>query len=85
MRRRTPLQRTAQLLNASTGLIGSPSKDKKGVVTARVLIRPGLDPGRRVVLESALVSGSFEIRSLEIVGETRGNEWTATLELRPLA
>ena len=85
MRRRQPLQRSAVLLRAGSGLLGSPTKDEKGVVTAAALIRPGLDPGRRIVLESRNISGSFEIRAVEVRGSTRDNDWSATLTLRPLS
>lgn len=75
----------AVLLTPETGLVGSPSKGEKGIVTARCLIQKGLDPGRRVVVESRLVSGEYEIRRVVYEGETAGQAWYATLELRPIA
>ena len=83
-RRGQPLQSTAALLRSDTGLVGSPTKDRKGVVTATTLIQSGLDPGRRVSLDTRLVSGEYEVRRVEYTGETRGNPWYANLELRPI-
>lgn len=85
LRRGSPLQTRAVLLGRSSGLLGSPSRDETDTVTARALIQPGLDPGRRVVLESATVRGAFEIRKIEVEGSTHGDAWDATLELRPLS
>ena len=84
-RRGTPLQTRAVLLSHETGLVESPTRDEHGTVTALCLIQPGLDPGRRVVLESDVISGGFEIRKVSYTGETRGNDWHATLELKALS
>jgi hypothetical protein len=76
-----PIQNRATLLSPDTGLVGAPTADPKGVVTAVCLIQPGLDPGRRVVLESRQFQGGYAIRSVEYSGSTFGAEWYATLEL----
>ena len=78
------LQQTAPLLSAASGLVGTPTRDEHGKVAATALLQPGLDPGRRVVLESSEVSGSYEIRQVVYKGSTAGAEWYATLELAPL-
>lgn len=75
----------AVLLTPDTGLVGSPTKNEKGIVTARSLLQKGLDPGRRVTVESRLVSGEYEIRRVVYEGETAGVAWYATLELRPIS
>lgn len=88
-----PLQTRAVLLNSSTGLVDSPAWDergrrssgRRGLLTARALIMPGLDPGRRVRVEADAAEGDFEIRSVSLLGDTRGNDWYADLELRPIA
>lgn len=86
-----PLESRSVLLNASTGLVGSPTWDERGRRTGRrgraavqCLIQPGLDPGRKVRVESDTVEGDFEIRKVALAGDTRGNDWFADLELRPL-
>ena len=83
-RRGQALQTRAVLLSKTSGLVGSPEKDAKGIVTAVSLIQGGLDPGRKIVLESSLVSGDYEIRAAEYVGLIPGNEWYATLTLKPI-
>lgn len=84
MRRRTPLQTQAVSLSPASGLIGSPEKDEKGMVSAVALIQPGLDPGRRVFLDSREITGEFEIFKNQTVGQTFGNDWSANLSLKPV-
>lgn len=87
-----PLASRSVLLNAETGLVGSPVWDERGRRTrgrrgraqVQCLIQPGLDPGRKVRVESDTVEGDFEIRKVALTGDTRANEWFADLELRPL-
>lgn len=81
-----PARRTALRVTPQTGLIGSPTQaTDRGVttVTAKVLMLPGMYPGRIVQLESREIEGNYEINRVEYKGETRGTEWGATLELRP--
>lgn len=78
-----PVQNRATLLKPETGLVGSPTADERGVVTATCLIQPGLDPGRRVVLESRQFNGGYAVRSVEYSGSTSGSDWYAKLVLEP--
>ena len=78
-----PVQNRATLLRPDTGLVGSPTADERGVVTATCLIQPGLDPGRRVVLESRQFNGGYAVRSVEYSGSTSGGDWYAKLVLEP--
>lgn len=63
------------VLSADTGLIGSPTIDHKGVVTASALIQPDVAPGRYVQIKSLAFSGTFRVIECEYVGDTRGNDW----------
>lgn len=91
-RQGAPLETRSVLLDASSGLVGSPTWDdrgrrtsgRRGRATVQCLIQPGLDPGRRVHVDSDTVTGDFEIRKILLTGDTRANEWFAELELRPL-
>lgn len=67
----------AVLLSPSTGLIGSPSIDAKGVLSVTALIQPDLRPGRKIVLESEFLRGGYVIQEVEYVGDTAGTEWYA--------
>ncbi len=80
----TPLQTRAPILEAGTGLVGTPTRGENGKVTAQVLIQPGLEPGRRVVLRSAELEGSYEIRQTVLRGATAGLTWYAILDLAAL-
>lgn len=81
------LQTEAVVLSPDSGLVESPTRVREGTergkVTARCLLQPGLDPGRRVVLESRVISGEYEVRKVTYSGDTKGNDWHATLEMRP--
>jgi hypothetical protein len=93
LRQGTPLQSRAVLLTSDTGLLDSPTWDERGIrtegrrglLTARALIQPGIEPGRKVRVESRLVEGDFEVRKIQYQGETRGDAWDAVLELRPIS
>lgn len=92
-RQGAPLETRSVLLTADSGLVGSPTWDDRGRRTrgrrgraqVQSLIMPGLDPGRRVRVESDTVTGDFEIRKVSLTGDTRANEWFADMELRPLS
>jgi hypothetical protein len=71
------------MLSEESGLIGAPSADQRGVVSADSLILPGLDPGGKVSLRSAKHNGGFEIREVQTIGSTFGKEFYAKLKLRP--
>lgn len=73
---------TAVLLNAQSGLVGSPTIDNKGIVKCESLIQPGLTPGLPLVLESANLKGAFRIEDVEFNGATWGAPWTATIHAR---
>lgn len=90
MLRGQPLQSRSVVLSSATGLVESPAWDetgrrtegRRGVCTAKVLIQPGIEPGKRVRLESEFVTGDFEVRKVTYTGDTRANDWYGTLELR---
>ena len=81
--RRRALQTQAVRLATATGLVGTPEVGTGGRVTAISLLTPELWPGRRVVLESERIEGQFLVRSITYEGDSHGDPWYATLELRP--
>jgi len=70
-------------LNSTSGLIGSPSIGEKGTVKAASLLNGRITPGRRVTLQSAVVSGTFIAQKVHHKGATWGADWTTSLELLP--
>ena len=70
---------SAVLLNSTSGMIESPTSDNKGVVKVKSLIQPGLTPGKPVVINGQLLSGTFRIEEAEYVGDTWGPDWTVQL------
>jgi hypothetical protein len=85
-----PLQLRTTVLAPDSGLVGSPAWDetgkrtggRRGLLTATALIQSGIEPGRLVRIESAEVTGDFEVRAAKYKGQTRGNDWYAALTLR---
>jgi hypothetical protein len=75
------LARQAILLSSDTGLL-SAETGKNHAVKAKALIQPDLVPGRQVQLDSRVVRGLYRITVAEYAGDTRGDDWTADLELR---
>jgi hypothetical protein len=66
---------TAVRLSSSSGLIGSPSVDTKGVLKCKALIQPGLFPGLPLVMDSEFVKGNFRIEDADFAGATWDQEW----------
>lgn len=82
LQRGQALQRSAVLLSADHGMLDSPEVGKNGIVTVRALLQPDLVPGQLVHIDSRVVTGDFRIERGEYTGDTRGDEWTASLDVR---
>lgn len=74
----------AVTLNRSSGLVDTPSIDKKGRIEARALMINGLSPGHAVKVESNTANGIWLIDSVLFSGDTHGSDWYAEIEGRPL-
>lgn len=74
-----PLEGKAVLLSPSTGLVGSPTVDDKGIAQAKTFIIPDLRCGGKVVFDAAWLKGGYRIKEIEYTGNTREKEWYANL------
>jgi hypothetical protein len=72
------------VLSQKTGLIGSPEKGEKGILTAKSLLQGKLKPGRRIVMDSELVTGQYKIERVEHFGDTWGTDWYSEVEAKPI-
>lgn len=79
-----PLAATATLLKSDTGLVGSPSVDSEGILTAQSLLIPEIFPGRLIVLESERLSGNYRVEKCNYSGDTAGSDWYIDLEAKKL-
>jgi hypothetical protein len=61
----------------NTGLVGSPSVDSQGAVSATALIIPGLVPGVLVDFDTLFVSGGYRVEKVRYQGSTRERDWYA--------
>ena len=50
-------------------LVGSPAPKDKGL-EVRALLDPGIRPGRRVVVVSAQVRGTYSVQSVDYIGDS---------------
>lgn len=75
------LRGQAVRLSASTGLIGSPAKDARGMVKARAALIPDLVPGRQVLIDARTVSGVYRLDRATYAGDTHGADWHIDCEL----
>lgn len=77
-------QDTAYRLGVSSGLLGSPSIDDKGVVKLSAMMLSDLVPGKRVIVESRMVSKTIKLTKVVFRGDTHGDEWIADCEGKPV-
>lgn len=66
---------SALLLDDSTGLIDSPTVDNEGILTARMLMIPGVRCGGLVTLDAARVKGTYTIEEATWSGDTASTDW----------
>lgn len=65
------------------GMIGSPSVDKDGTLSVRMLIQPHVIPGRKLVLKAHEIQGQYVVQETAHAGDTRGNDWYVDVKARP--
>ena len=58
------------VLNAKTGLIGSPFVDNKGLLEVKSLIQPGLRPGAKIQLQGVEIKGHYRVEEAEYQGHS---------------
>lgn len=74
------LNTKAVFLSSSTGLVDSPTVDRKGKVNATSLLQPDIKPGALVEIAAEGVSGFYRVEKVEYTGATRELEWYASFE-----
>lgn len=77
---RVALDGEAIKLSSETGLIGSPTVDNDGVLSARMLLAPDIIPGRKIVLESKRLKGQYRLEECVYTGDTAGTDWYIDLK-----
>ncbi len=73
-----PLPGQVVLLNAGSGLIGTPSVDNEGLLTVKMLMIPDVIPGSLLVLDSERIKGNYRIQKADYEGDTTGTPWYIT-------
>ncbi len=72
---RESLEGTAINLNQNTGLIGSPTIDNDGILSAKMLLIPDVIPGRKMVIQSDRLKGQYRLEECVYSGDTAGENW----------
>jgi len=70
----------AVLCSVDTGMIDSPTVDSHGLLSAKMLITPGLVPGGLVHVDSEFYSGDYRINRCHWDGSVRGLNWYVQFE-----
>ncbi len=88
----TGTREPAVLLNATSGLIGTPepqeayhftaTRGKPKGIKAKSLLQPSIRPGRLVKIESESATGVYVVNTCTHTGDTHGNDWQTELEAR---
>lgn len=78
------LEASAIDLSPETGLVGSPTVDGKGKLSARMLMAPDVFPGRKIVLTSERLSGNYVVDVSSHSGDSHGQEWYVDIEGKAL-
>lgn len=81
--RGVPVLGRAVLLSAATGLTGEPAINQQGVLSARMLMIPGVLPGSVLVLDSERIKGNYRIEQATYEGDSSGQPWYITVECKP--
>lgn len=77
------LEGVAVKLNVDTGLIGSPSIDADGILTATSLMNWTIVPGRQLQVDATSVPpGFYRAERCEYVGDTSGQDWYVNIEAK---
>lgn len=69
-------------LSAKTGLIGSPTVDIDGVLSAKMFMVPDVRPGSLVVIDALRVKGNYRIEKAVWSGDTSGGDWTIDISAK---
>ena len=81
LRKGRGLRGQAIRLAGDSGLLDTPQRDSKGIVSARCIMVPGLFPGARVVFDG--LSGVYVVDRATYSGDTRGDLWDTALQCKP--
>lgn len=66
--------------SADTGMVNSPTVDSQGLLSAKMIIQPGIIPGALVQVQSLFYNGAYRITRCHWEGSVRGQDWYVTFE-----
>lgn len=82
LKRGSAVPGTALRLASGTGLIGSPTVDNEGILTAKMQMIPDVLPGSLVYIDSKRIKGAYRIERAVWDFDTFGGPWEITIEAK---
>jgi hypothetical protein len=70
----------AVVCSVDTGMVESPTVDSHGLLSAKMLITPGLVPGGLVTVNSLFYNGTYRVNRCHWRGSVRGSDWHVQFE-----
>jgi hypothetical protein len=68
------------LCSVDTGMVDSPTVDSQGLLSAKMIIQPGVIPGALVQVKSLFYNGAYRITRCHWQGSVRGQDWYVSFE-----
>lgn len=78
------LNEDAVLLSSTTGLIGIPEELENGGLRVKSLLNGEIKPGRAIDVRSRFKTGQFIVETAKYKGDTFGNDWSVTADMKTL-
>ncbi len=78
--KKAPLPGLVVELSSDSGLVGSPTVDSKGVVTATSLFLPNMKPGALIVFKTRSINGGYRLQKATYSGDYAGKDWYVKIE-----
>lgn len=70
----------AIILSPETGLLGSPERNERGGVAGRALMNTGIEPGRKIEVQSRVITGNYVVSKAHFTGDTEGPDFFVDFE-----
>jgi len=71
-------------LGPGNGLVGAPTLDNEGILSASLKLRPHVFPGSLVEVKSEFVSGTFKVIRADYSGSVFGDDFNIDIEGKEL-
>jgi len=74
------LAESAILVSSETGMLESPTVDIDGILTVKMLMQPGIRPGRLLVVDADRIKGNYRAERITWEADSAGDSWSVEIE-----